>query len=145
RSLPAKLRQILRALEIERALSKDEILTLYLSLAPYGGNLEGVRAASLAYLGKEPRRLTLGEAAMLIALPQSPERRRPDPTGRAARWARRAIACSSAPPPPASFLWMRSSAPSMSRYLTHAGRCRYWRRMRRMRRLPPRPTGSFIA
>src|SRR5215831_5368362 len=78
RSLLAKLRQILRALEIERALSKDEILTLYLSLAPYGGNLEGVRAASLAYFGKEPRRLTLGEAALLVALPQSPEHRRPD-------------------------------------------------------------------
>ena len=49
-----------------------------LSLAPYGGNLEGVRAASLAYFGKEPRRLTLGEAAMLVGLPQSPEQRRPD-------------------------------------------------------------------
>jgi penicillin-binding protein 1C len=88
RSLPAKLRQMLRALEIERALSKEEILTLYLSLAPYGGNLEGVRAASLAYFGKEPRRLTLGEAAMLVALPQSPERRRPDRSSRAVREAR---------------------------------------------------------
>jgi penicillin-binding protein 1C len=88
RSLPTKLRQILRALEIERALSKDEILALYLSLAPYGGNLEGVRAASLAYFGKEPRRLTLGEAAMLVALPQSPERRRPDRSSRAVREAR---------------------------------------------------------
>src|SRR6266851_3259795 len=78
RSLMAKLRQMVRAVEIERALSKDEILSLYLSLAPYGGNLEGVRAASLAYFGKEPRRLTLGEAAMLVALPQSPEQRRPD-------------------------------------------------------------------
>src|SRR5262249_22804130 len=75
-------------LEIKRALSKDEILTLYLSLAPYGGNLEGVRAASLAYFGKEPRRLTLGEAAMLVALPQSPERRRPDRSSRAVREAR---------------------------------------------------------
>jgi penicillin-binding protein 1C len=88
RSLPAKLRQILRTLEIERVLSKDEILTLYLSLAPFGGNLEGVRAASLAYFGKEPRRLTLGEAAMLVALPQSPERRRPDRSSRAVREAR---------------------------------------------------------
>ncbi len=78
RNLTAKLRQIARALEIERALSKTQILSLYLSLAPYGGNLEGVRAASLAYFGKEPRRLTLGEAALLVALPQSPELRRPD-------------------------------------------------------------------
>jgi penicillin-binding protein 1C len=88
RSFNAKLRQMLRAVEIERALSKDEILALYLSLAPYGGNLEGVRAASLAYFGKEPRRLTLGEAAMLVALPQSPERRRPDRSTRAVREAR---------------------------------------------------------
>jgi penicillin-binding protein 1C len=88
RSFSAKLRQMLRAVEIERALSKDEILALYLSLAPYGGNLEGVRAASLAYFGKEPRRLTLGEAAMLVALPQSPERRRPDRSSRAVREAR---------------------------------------------------------
>src|SRR5262249_45150589 len=76
------------AIEIERALSKDEILALYLSLAPYGGNLEGVRAASLAYFGKEPRRLTLGEAAMLVGLPQSPEQRRPDRSAAAARYAR---------------------------------------------------------
>ncbi len=68
----------MRAIQLERALSKDEILALYLSLAPYGGNLEGIRAASLAYFGKEPRRLTLGEAALLVALPQSPEARRPD-------------------------------------------------------------------
>ena len=88
RSFKAKLRQMLRAIEIERTLSKDEILALYLSLAPYGGNLEGVRAASLAYFGKEPRRLTLGEAAMLVALPQSPEQRRPDRSIAAARNAR---------------------------------------------------------
>ena len=79
---------MVRAIEIERALSKDEILALYLSLAPYGGNLEGIRAASLAYFGKEPRRLTLGEAALLVALPQSPEQRRPDRSVAAARNAR---------------------------------------------------------
>src|SRR2546429_7280629 len=88
RTFAAKLRQIVRAIEIERRLSKDEILALYLSLAPYGGNLEGVRAASLAYFGKEPRRLTLGEAALLVALPQSPEQRRPDRSIAAARHAR---------------------------------------------------------
>jgi penicillin-binding protein 1C len=88
RSFTAKLRQMARALELEHTLSKDEILGLYLSLAPYGGNLEGVRAASLAYFGKEPRRLTLGEAALLVALPQSPEQRRPDRSKDAARNAR---------------------------------------------------------
>jgi len=71
RSLSAKLRQATRALELEHALSKSEILSLYLTLAPYGGNLEGIRAASLAYFGKEPKRISLGEAALLVALPQS--------------------------------------------------------------------------
>src|SRR6478735_95961 len=69
RTFLAKLRQAVRAIELERKLSKDDILTLYLALAPYGGNLEGVRAASHAYFGKEPRRLSLGEAAMLVAIP----------------------------------------------------------------------------
>ncbi|HEX9468473.1 MAG TPA: penicillin-binding protein 1C [Bradyrhizobium sp.] len=78
RSVYAKLRQIVRALEIERQLTKDQILDLYLALAPYGGNLEGIRAASIAYFGKEPKRLSLAEAALLVALPQSPERRRLD-------------------------------------------------------------------
>jgi penicillin-binding protein 1C len=88
RNLTAKLRQIVRALEIERALSKTQILSLYVSLAPYGGNLEGIRAASLAYFGKEPRKLTLGEAALLVALPQSPELRRPDRSPERAQVAR---------------------------------------------------------
>ncbi|MFG1480440.1 penicillin-binding protein 1C [Xanthobacter sp. V4C-4] len=78
RTFAAKLAQMRRALELEARLSKAEILSLYLTLAPYGGNIEGVRAAALAYFGKEPRRLTLGEAAVLVALPQSPEARRPD-------------------------------------------------------------------
>lgn len=78
RSLTAKLIQIARALQIERRLDKSEILDLYLTHAPYGGNLEGVRAASLAYFGKEPKRLSTAEAALLVALPQLPERRRPD-------------------------------------------------------------------
>jgi len=57
-------------------------------MAPYGGNLEGIRAGALAYFGKEPRRLTLGEAALLVALPQSPEARRPDRSIETARRAR---------------------------------------------------------
>ncbi len=78
RSLGAKLRQLARAIQIERRLTKRQILETYLTLAPYGGNLEGIRSASLAYFGKEPKRLTLSEAALLVALPQLPERRRPD-------------------------------------------------------------------
>ena len=83
-----KLRQMARALALEKALSKSEILSLYLRLAPFGGNLEGVRAASLAYFGKEPRRLSPGEAALLVALPQSPEGRRLDRFPKAAKRAR---------------------------------------------------------
>ena len=88
RSFHVKVREAVRGLELEWTLSKEEILDLYLTLAPYGGNLEGVRAASLAYFNKEPRRLTLGEAALLVALPQSPELRRPDRHQNAARAAR---------------------------------------------------------
>jgi len=88
RSVYAKLRQMVRALEIERQMNKDQILDLYLSMAPFGGNLEGVRAASIAYLGKEPKRLSLAEAALLVALPQSPETRRLDRYPDAARVAR---------------------------------------------------------
>lgn len=88
RSIGAKLKQMVRAVQLERALSKNEILSLYLSLAPYGGNLEGVRAASLAYFGKEPKRLSLAQSALLVALPQSPEWRRPDRAPDAARAAR---------------------------------------------------------
>ncbi|MFE1597918.1 penicillin-binding protein 1C [Methylobacterium sp. ID0610] len=78
RSLAAKLRQMLRAVALERRLGKEGVLRLYLALAPYGGPVEGVRAASLAYFGHEPGRLSLAEAALLVALPQSPEARRPD-------------------------------------------------------------------
>jgi penicillin-binding protein 1C len=78
RTLTAKLRQMVRAVQLEWRYSKTEILSLYLVLAPYGGNIEGLRAASLTYFGKEPKRLSLGEAALLVALPQAPESRRPD-------------------------------------------------------------------
>jgi penicillin-binding protein 1C len=88
RSLWGKIKQALLALSLERRLSKDEILTLYLRLAPFGGNLEGVRAAALAYFGKEPWRLSVAEAALLVAIPQSPVARRPDRAPEAARRAR---------------------------------------------------------
>ena len=88
RSVHTKLRQMVRAIEIERQFSKDEILDLYLALAPFGGNLEGVRAASIAYFGKEPKRLSLAESALLVALPQSPETRRLDRYPDVARAAR---------------------------------------------------------
>lgn len=91
RNLGSKLIEMIRAVQLESRLTKRETLALYLTLAPYGGNLEGVRAASLAYFGHEPTSLTDGEQALLIALPQSPEARRPDRRPEAARQARRAV------------------------------------------------------
>jgi penicillin-binding protein 1C len=88
RTLGAKLIEMVRALQLEARFSKRQILAMYLTLAPYGGNLEGVRAASLAYFGHEPESLTDGEQALLIALPQAPEARRPDRRPGPARAAR---------------------------------------------------------
>ncbi|MGP8231974.1 MAG: penicillin-binding protein 1C [Methylovirgula sp.] len=88
RSAAAKLRQMARALQLEQQYAKPIILDLYFILAPYGGNIEGVRAASLAYFGKEPKRLSVAEAALLVALPQAPEARRPDRFPARARAAR---------------------------------------------------------
>ena len=88
RSLAGKLGEMAEALALERVMSKDRVLGLYLTLAPFGGNLEGVRAASLAYFGKEPARLSAAEAALLVTIPRSPERLRPDRHPDAARAAR---------------------------------------------------------
>lgn len=87
-SWSGKLRQLRVALALERRLSKREILGLYLDLAPMGGNLEGVRAGSFAWFGKEPSRLTAAESALLVALPQAPAARTPDEHPEAARAAR---------------------------------------------------------
>ena len=88
RTIPAKLRQIARALQLELHCSKHEILALYLNLAPMGGPLEGVETASRAYLGKPAAELSQAEAALLVALPQSPTRLRPDRAVAAAQAAR---------------------------------------------------------
>ncbi len=86
-----KIRQIRLALALERALSKEDILTLYLHLAPYGGNIEGVRAATLTWFGTEPHRLTAAQSALLVALPQAPSSRRPDRFPEAAEIARNRV------------------------------------------------------
>ncbi len=91
RTILAKLKQIARALQIERRLDKRQILDLYLMRAPYGGNVEGIRAAALTWFGKEPLKLTLAEAALLVALPQLPERRRPDRDAGAAQRSRERV------------------------------------------------------
>jgi penicillin-binding protein 1C len=88
RTPAAKLRQLLRALQLEVHLSKRGILALYLNRAPFGGTIEGVQAASWAYLGKPAARLSHAEAALLAVLPQAPSRLRPDREPERARAAR---------------------------------------------------------
>src|SRR5437867_11609095 len=88
RTFGGKLIQIGRALQIERHYSKNEILTLYINYAPMGGVLEGIEAASRAYLGKSSNRLTHAEAALLTVLPQLPSRLRPDRYAERAQLAR---------------------------------------------------------
>ena len=83
-----KLRQIRVALALERILTKREILEIYLTRAPFGGNIEGVRAGAFSWFGKDARRLSPDQAALLVALPQAPEARRPDRAPDAARSAR---------------------------------------------------------
>ena len=78
RSVPTKIKQIWSALRLDAHLSKQQILEAYFTLAPYGGNIEGVVAASEAWFQKPPMSLTESEAAFLVAMPQSPEARRPD-------------------------------------------------------------------
>ena len=78
RTFHGKLRQLWRTAQLEWHLSKAEILNLYLNRAPFGGTLQGVAAASWAYLGKSPSQLTHAEAALLAVLPQAPSRLRPD-------------------------------------------------------------------
>ncbi len=78
RTVSGKIRQILHAVKLEFMLSKDEILTLYLNYAPFGGVIEGVQTASYTYLGKPANMLSHAEAALLAVLPQAPSRLRPD-------------------------------------------------------------------
>ncbi|HHI88855.1 MAG TPA: penicillin-binding protein 1C, partial [Hellea balneolensis] len=88
RTLRSKFIEMLRAMQIEARLSKREILTLYLTHTPYGGNVEGLAAATHVYFGKTPDHLTDSEIALLLALPQAPEARRPDRHPKAAKQGR---------------------------------------------------------
>lgn len=88
RSLSAKLIEAARAAQLEWRYDKRAILGMYLTLAPYGGNVEGVRAAALTLFGKAPTELDAAEAALLVALPQSPSRLRADRFPERARMAR---------------------------------------------------------
>ncbi len=91
RNVPNKLWEMFRALQLELAYSKSDILTFYLNMLPYGGNIVGVAAASRFYFNKPPYALSLGEAALLAAIPNAPERLRPDRFSENARKAREKV------------------------------------------------------
>ena len=78
RSYKNKIREIFRAFQLELHFSKDEILNLYLNLAPYGGNIEGAKAASFFYFGKELNELSYAQAALLSTIPKNPNKNRLD-------------------------------------------------------------------
>jgi len=91
RTLKSKIIEILRAIQLELHYSKDELLTIYFNLAPYGGNIEGVGAASFFYFGKPPLELSPAQAALLAALPRSPSELRPDRDSKASLKARNLV------------------------------------------------------
>ncbi len=91
RSIPNKLIEMFRAFQLEHAYSKSEILTFYFNMLPYGGNIVGTAAASRFYFNKPQHALSLGEAALLAAIPNSPERLRPDRFPENARKAREKV------------------------------------------------------
>jgi penicillin-binding protein 1C len=78
RTITNKIIEILRAVQLELHYSKDELLEIYFNLAPYGGNIEGIGAATHFYFGKSPDRLSISETAILTAIPASPNKYRPD-------------------------------------------------------------------
>jgi len=78
RTLRSKLIEIARALQLEAHFGREGVLGIWLTLAPYGGNLEGVKAGSLAWFGVPPAALDPARAALLVAIPRRPEALRPD-------------------------------------------------------------------
>lgn len=88
RTVSGKIYQMLRALQLEWHFNKDEILDMYLNIAPFGGPIEGVQTASYVYFDKPANKLTRNEAALLAVLPQSPSRYRPDRFPKRAKKAR---------------------------------------------------------
>jgi penicillin-binding protein 1C len=135
RSLAGKLGEMLRALQLEARYDKSAILAMYLTLAPFGGPVEGVRMAARTLFAKEPGALTPGEAALLVALPQAPSRLRPDRAPAAARAARDRVlalglaagvisaataAEAAAEPVPQAFLPLPQNAPHLAEALHRA-------------------------
>ena len=135
RGLRAKAIEIFRAFQLEARFSKRDILSIWLTLAPQGGNIEGMRAGALAWFGRPARRLDAAEAALLIALARRPAALSPDRHAEAARAARddvlrrRAAAMLSAEdqalalaaPLPSTRLPMLGLAPHLARELARQG------------------------
>jgi penicillin-binding protein 1C len=135
RGLRAKAIEIFRAFQLEARFSKREILSIWLTLAPQGGNIEGMRAGALAWFGRPAQRLDAAEAALLIALARRPAALSPDRHAEAARAARddvlrrRAAALLSpedqalalAAPLPNTRLPMLGLAPHLARELARQG------------------------
>ena len=88
RNIPNKLIEMFRAIQLELAYSKSEILNFYFNMLPYGGNIVGTGAASRFYFNKPQHAISLGEAALLVAIPNAPERLRLDRFPENARHAR---------------------------------------------------------
>ena len=88
RTIKNKLIEMFRAVQLELRYTKDEILTYYFNLAPYGGNIVGVGAASYLYFNKQAKHMSLGEACLLAAIPNSPNMYRPDFNANSAKKAR---------------------------------------------------------
>jgi penicillin-binding protein 1C len=135
RGLRAKAIEIFRALQLEARFSKREILGIWLTLAPQGGNIEGIRAGALAWFGRPAQRLDAAEAALLIALARRPAALSPDRHAEAARAARDDVlrrrgaamlspedqALALAAPLPSARLPMPGLAPHLARELARQG------------------------
>jgi penicillin-binding protein 1C len=128
RTLRAKLIELARALQLEARFGRQGVLHIWLTLAPFGGNLEGIRAGSLAWFGVPPEALEPAEAALLVAIPRHPERLRPDRhPGTAERVRDRVVATGvraglfapDAAPVPAARLPMPGYAPQLAAKLPH--------------------------
>lgn len=91
RTILAKATEALGALYLTQNYGREQVLTMYLTLAPFGGNIEGVTAASYYYFGHSPKHLTPAEAALLVALPRAPEAIRPDRHLKAAQYYRNEV------------------------------------------------------
>ena len=91
RSIMSKAEEALGALYLTYYMGREEILNMYLTMAPFGGNIEGVTAASYMYFNHGPQKLSPDEAALLVALPRAPEAMRPDLHPEKARYYRHAV------------------------------------------------------